>query len=102
MVENLENRGCQLLGIHNCPTLEAQKARLSELITGKGRHVVHLEALTMNKIYQQKLNDEGEKARIERLEMLDEFEEWELLQSHYCITVAVGSSIEGDETQLRI
>ena len=28
MVENLENRGCQLLGIHDCKTTEAQKARM--------------------------------------------------------------------------
>lgn len=30
-----------------------------------------------------------EKIRINRLEMLDEVEEWALLMSHYCLTVAV-------------
>ena len=43
----------------------------------------------MNTIYKTKLNAEGEKTRIERLEMFDEFEEWELLQSHYCICLAI-------------
>ena len=45
----------------------------------------------MNRIYAEKLNESGEKSRIERLEMMDEFEEWDLLQSHYCITLAVFS-----------
>jgi hypothetical protein len=31
----------------------------------------------------------SEKARINRLEMLDEVEEWVLLMSHYCLTVGV-------------
>ena len=30
----------------------------------------------------------GKKTRIERIEMFDEFEEWELLQGHYCLTLA--------------
>jgi O-methyltransferase involved in polyketide biosynthesis len=28
MVGNLENRGCQLLGIHECPSIERQKQRM--------------------------------------------------------------------------
>jgi hypothetical protein len=43
----------------------------------------------MPRIYNTKLNGEGEKTRIERIEMFDEFEEWELLQSHYCVCVGV-------------
>ena len=61
-------------------------------MTGKSKHVLHLESLSMDTIYATRLNGEGEKTRIERLEMFDEFEEWELLQSHYCITLAVCSS----------
>ena len=36
------------------------------------------------KVYREKLETE-ERKRIERLEMFDEFEEWVLLQSHYCL-----------------
>ena len=41
--------------------------------------------------------------RIESLEMFDEFEEWDLLQSHYCITLAVCSNDSNQSTtQVRI
>lgn len=42
------------------------------------------ECYSMNVVYASKL-DAGERARIEKLEIFDEFEEWELLQSHYCL-----------------
>lgn len=45
------------------------------------------ETITMNTVYDQRL-DKLEKARIEKLEIFDEFEEWVLLQNHYCISVA--------------
>lgn len=44
----------------------------------------HVECETMEKVYREKLETE-ERKRIERLEMFDEFEEWVLLQSHYCL-----------------
>lgn len=57
----------------------------------------------MNRIYAEKLNEANEKSRIEALEMFDEFEEWELLQSHYCITLAICSSeANADVSQVRI
>jgi hypothetical protein len=37
--------------------------------------------------------DPSEKARIERLELFDEFEEWHMIQEHYSITVAVNDAI---------
>ena len=55
---------------------------------------MHLDSMGMNRIYAEKLNESGEKTRIERLEMMDEFEEWDLLQSHYCITLAVFSTTD--------
>lgn len=54
----------------------------------------------MHIIYRDKLNGEGEKTRIETLEMLDEVEEWDLLQSHYC--VALGSRGSDAMVNLRI
>ena len=47
----------------------------------------------MLRIHNSKL-DENERHRIEKLEMFDEFEEWELLQTHYCI--CVGSRFADD------
>ena len=41
----------------------------------------------MNTVYDERL-DKMEKSRIEKLEIFDEFEEWVLLQNHYCISVA--------------
>ena len=102
MVENLENRGCQLLGIHDCPSTEAQKKRMVDLVQAKGHNMLYVESLSMNKIYAQKLNEQNEKTRIERLEMFDEFEEWDLLQSHYCITLAVCTTKSEGSTQIRI
>ena len=63
-----------------------------DLFTAKCLNTLHVESLSMSKVYQQKLNESGEKTRIERLEMFDEFEEWELLQGHYCITLSVCSA----------
>ena len=42
------------------------------------------ECYDLHDVYTLKL-EATEKARIEKLEIFDEFEEWELLQSHYCI-----------------
>ena len=42
------------------------------------------ECYNMSQIYAKKL-EQTEKHRIEKLEIFDEFEEWELLQKHYCV-----------------
>jgi hypothetical protein len=40
---------------------------------------VKVECLPMNRLYSERLNTEGEKTRIEKIELFDEFEEWDLL-----------------------
>ena len=40
----------------------------------------------MSEVYSSKL-DATERKRIEALEMFDEFEEWNLLQNHYCLSL---------------
>ena len=67
---------------------------MNDLASSKGKQMVHCESLSLNQIYASKLNEEGERTRIERLEMFDEFEEWDLLQGHYCVTLAVCSNEE--------
>ena len=46
----------------------------------------------MDKVYSERLNADNERTRIEKLEMFDEWEEWNLLQGHYCLTLATRSS----------
>lgn len=79
MINNLRERGCDLLGLEGCPTVAAQIQRMN---TCWGTN--HVECETMEKVYREKLDAE-ERKRIEKLEMFDEFEEWVLLQSHYCL-----------------
>ena len=50
---------------------------MNEVLSGSGE--VKTECLPMTTIYRDKLNEQGEKTRIEKLELFDEFEEWELL-----------------------
>lgn len=88
MLENLAQRGCDLYGIEACPTLEAQVQRLKQHLSSAGvesADQVFANAVNMTQVYNRHL-DATEKSRIERLEMFDEFEEWVLLQDHYCIS----------------
>ena len=86
MIENLMERGINLLGYPDCPTCEAQKERFNRIFKpteGEGK----AECFSMFEVYRDKLNGEGEKDRIEKIEMLDEFEEWQQLQEHYCLVL---------------
>jgi hypothetical protein len=78
MIENLEARGCQLLGIKDVGDEEAQIARMVD----SGFKNAYCE--NMLRVHNSRL-DETERERIEKLEIFDEFEEWDLLQTHYCI-----------------
>lgn len=52
------------------------------------------ECFNMNEVYYKKL-DQNERNRIEKLEIFDEFEEWDLLQNHYCL--CLGKKIKEQE-----
>ena len=43
-----------------------------------------------------------DKARVERLELFDEFEEWHMIQDHYCIVVAVNEESDGSSSDVAV
>eukprot|EP00928_Gymnodinium_smaydae_P087993 TRINITY_DN72153_c0_g1_i1.p1 TRINITY_DN72153_c0_g1~~TRINITY_DN72153_c0_g1_i1.p1 ORF type:complete len:429 (-),score=91.87 TRINITY_DN72153_c0_g1_i1:44-1234(-) len=81
MVQNLMSRGCPLLSIHDYPTFDATRERY--LSRGWDRCFI----ADMLRIYNTML-DQKDIERIHRLELLDEYEEWNLIQAHYFILVA--------------
>ena len=78
MIHNLlEKRDIKLYGYEDVPDVHSQIERLKK--TGFNQ----VEAYNMLEYYTNFL-DINEKKRIEALEFVDEFEEWNLLQSHSC------------------
>merc|ERR1712019_77606 len=73
--------GCPLLSIHEYPTIAAQRERFTT------RGWDDCKGADMNLIYSKFL-DQEDVERIQRLELMDEFEEWHLIQSHYFVLVA--------------
>lgn len=85
MLRNLQCRGCPLRGLHATPSLDAHEQRLTSNNWSRAR------AVDLNTIYQQHIHP-AEKRRIERLEIFDEFEEWHLMQEHYCIAIGINDA----------
>eukprot|EP00826_Nyctotherus_ovalis_P040487 TRINITY_DN39_c0_g4_i1.p1 TRINITY_DN39_c0_g4~~TRINITY_DN39_c0_g4_i1.p1 ORF type:complete len:293 (+),score=80.22 TRINITY_DN39_c0_g4_i1:128-1006(+) len=87
MIENVESRGCKLLGLREIDSLEKENQRFIEAGFTK------VQGVTMLDFYNN-YSDKEEKQRIEKIEIFDEFEEWNMLQSHYCLVLGVKGQLE--------
>lgn len=74
------------MGIHDTPTLQAKENLF--LDQGWQRAV----AWDMLKVYSNFVEAQ-ERRRIERLELFDEFEEWYMMQEHYCVAYAINDAM---------
>lgn len=81
MRANLESRGLRIPGIDGCSDTSAHEARFAAC-GWQGA-----DAVDMLHWYDHFL-PRAERTRVERLEWLDEMEEWQLLLSHYCFVLA--------------
>lgn len=77
MIRNLTTRGIVLQTIEKYSDLEQQIKRLTQLD-------FNAKAVDTNLIWQNWVNQD-EKDRIDKLEWMDEIEEFELLAKHYCV-----------------
>ena len=81
MVANLASRGIHLRTLQRFASSDAQRVRLREagLTDGQG-------ARDVRQLWEsEEWVGSEERERVERLEWLDEVEEWNLLASHYCV-----------------
>ena len=88
MCRNLAERGIRVPGITDFPTLAHQKARFSD--SGWDMETESIDMLTAFAT----LISGQERARVQRLEIFDEVEEWEMIMQHYCLTLG---AIKRDE-----
>ena len=101
MMSNLKRRGCELKGIRAHPDLPSQEERF----LSRGWTSVH--AVDMKNVYYELLSKK-DRARVEKLEIFDEFEEFFLIMQHYSFTLATMNDVkdkvkldpEGDTDEL--
>jgi len=82
MVKNLHARGLPTASLFAYPTLEAQEKRYTEIGFKQAA------ARDLKTLYNEYI-DQKECSRVARIELFDEFEEWNMLMGHYCCTLAL-------------
>mmetsp|Transcript_9377 Transcript_9377/g.10691 ORF Transcript_9377/g.10691 Transcript_9377/m.10691 type:complete len:324 (-) Transcript_9377:878-1849(-) len=95
MMRNLESRGCPLKGLKEHISTDAQINRF------ESRGWTKCECLDMNNIYY-KCIDQNIRSSAEKLEIFDEFEEWHLMQAHYCVVLGKKDEEDGILTNLKL
>ena len=80
MLQNLEDRGCPLLSLRKYKTADDQMQRY------KSCGYEHSASKTMNTIYDSLT--QAEQLRLDKIERLDEVEEFRLIHEHYVFTVS--------------
>ncbi|KAF7185586.1 Leucine carboxyl methyltransferase 1 [Pseudocercospora fuligena] len=81
MISNLSSRGIELRTLKRYYSLDAQRQRLRLAGFGDGQGARDVYQLFEHDDWVSK----DERERIEKLEWLDEVEEWKLLARHYCV-----------------
>ena len=95
MVTNLASRGIHLQTLRRYSSLEAQRQRLRLAGFGSGQG-----ARDVQQLYEDdSWISATERERIDKLEWLDEVEEWQLLASHYCVAWAWRGDVFDDAWQ---
>jgi tRNA wybutosine-synthesizing protein 4 len=77
MIDNLKMRNIELKGFEEVPDIKSQIERLKEI------KLEQIEIVDLLYVYN-KMIPKNERRRIDLLEMMDEFEEFNLLQQHAC------------------
>jgi [phosphatase 2A protein]-leucine-carboxy methyltransferase len=97
MVSNLNGRGIEMPTLARYPTLESQRERL------KADGFTSIQGAADCSFIWNKWIERDEKVRVNRQEMLDEVEEWELLAGHYAIMWGArdGGATESKEPVVR-
>lgn len=80
MLKNFAESGIPLLAIKEFPSIEAISKDFTDL------NFKRVEVFSMEQVYYERLNPE-ELKRISKLEWADEFEEFNLMQSHYFVSI---------------
>jgi hypothetical protein len=93
MEYNLMQRNIHIPGLSQVPDIKAQ---IKRLIDSNFTEAYVIDMLQ----YYRKIINKSEKSRIEKLEFLDELEEFNLLQKHSCFGCALKISIENENIQL--
>lgn len=87
MLRNISCAGYEVPGFTDFPSVESLSERFSSL------NWENVKTINMLQAYNKLISSE-EKVRVNKLQIFDEIEEWELLMSHYSLTIAVNTNHE--------
>lgn len=95
MIRNLQARNIPLHSIMQYPSLTSQEQRY------KKAGYSHSLAMAMDQVYERVI-PLSERRRVGSLEVFDEYEEWKLVLSHYCLVVSCNGSTDQQQSIWRL